>query len=261
MDVWCASNHLLSLQGWLTALKCLRKPVDAASADQLKPGELMNEFYARPGVLKSSPEGTWQIVEDVDPLYQKTCSGCGQLKIHYRQHRPGQKPKNRWACIPCKHRQIADLNAAQRGGYSEKGLLEMSQRTMTDEEKKFARRQRQHEIQYMLSSGYHRHMKQRYGVTYEQYKAMLKAQDGKCAAGCGFEHRPAAFFKANQGLGNGLQVGDKHHRNFLLVIDHCHDSGQVRGLLCAQCNLYLGSVEKAQKAGTLETMVNYLATA
>ena len=45
MDVWCASNHLLSLQGWLTALKCLRKPVRAASADQLKPGELMNELW------------------------------------------------------------------------------------------------------------------------------------------------------------------------------------------------------------------------
>lgn len=27
-------------------------------------------------------------------------------------------------------------------------------------------------------------------------------------------------------------------------IDHCHESGQVRGLLCNQCNLSLGHIEK-----------------
>lgn len=32
------------------------------------------------------------------------------------------------------------------------------------------------------------------------------------------------------------------------VVDHCHDSGQVRGILCNGCNMHLGWFEARQKA-------------
>lgn len=61
----------------------------------------------------------------------------------------------------------------------------------------------------------------KYGVSIEWYEAKLSEQNGVCAI-CG---RPP----------NGDDP--KHPR---LVIDHCHESGEARGLLCFRCNLMLG---------------------
>ena len=58
-----------------------------------------------------------------------------------------------------------------------------------------------------------------YGITREQYDAILEAQSGRCAL-C-FADEPG---------GSG-----KWH------VDHCHDGGGVRGLLCLRCNVGLGN--------------------
>ena len=57
-----------------------------------------------------------------------------------------------------------------------------------------------------------------YGITPEAYDAMLEAQGGVCAI-CGGEQT----------------LGRKH-----FDVDHCHDTGIVRGLLCSHCNRALG---------------------
>jgi hypothetical protein len=54
-----------------------------------------------------------------------------------------------------------------------------------------------------------------YGMTLEDYDVMLAQQDGACAI-C--RRKPKER----------------------LVVDHCHATGQVRGLLCAKCNTGLG---------------------
>lgn len=59
----------------------------------------------------------------------------------------------------------------------------------------------------------------RYGLTAAGYKAMLAEQRGRCAI-C--ERAPE-------------DVGVRP-----LVVDHCHASGVVRGLLCAPCNMAIG---------------------
>lgn len=66
------------------------------------------------------------------------------------------------------------------------------------------------------------HYKSRYGITYDQAQRMLKDQDGQCAI-CKAE---LDFFS------------DDAQRK--LHIDHCHDSGKVRGILCRDCNLVIG---------------------
>lgn len=58
------------------------------------------------------------------------------------------------------------------------------------------------------------------GVTAEDYQRMMADQDGRCAI-CGTD-KPA-------GRGKRLHV------------DHCHAGGQVRGLLCVNCNNGLGN--------------------
>ena len=60
------------------------------------------------------------------------------------------------------------------------------------------------------------HFKARYGITVDDYDRLLGEQGGKCAV-CGDtpEHR--------------------------LHVDHDHDTGRVRGLLCTWCNKGLGA--------------------
>ena len=42
----------------------------------------------------------------------------------------------------------------------------------------------------------------------------------------------------------------------LLAVDHCHSSGNVRGLLCMRCNLLLGKVE--ENKGIILKLFKYL---
>lgn len=58
----------------------------------------------------------------------------------------------------------------------------------------------------------------KYGVSAEQYAEMVARQKGRCAI-----------------------CGDPPTRQGL-CIDHCHETGVVRGLLCANCNQALGKL-------------------
>lgn len=64
-----------------------------------------------------------------------------------------------------------------------------------------------------------------YGLTREQYDAMVEAQDGRCAI-C------------------GVDPSTEMHRNIRyrrLHVDHWHNEhNNVRGLLCGNCNLGIG---------------------
>jgi hypothetical protein len=62
----------------------------------------------------------------------------------------------------------------------------------------------------------------RYGITFEQYEAMLAEQHNRCAI-CGSEPDP-----------NGRRSAGRLH------VDHDHETGRVRGLLCNRCNPGVG---------------------
>lgn len=68
-------------------------------------------------------------------------------------------------------------------------------------------------------------LKSKYGINQQDYNNMLKEQNGVCAI-CGLPE------KANNPNNNGKKKG--------LSIDHCHETGKVRGLLCGNCNTGLG---------------------
>jgi hypothetical protein len=63
-----------------------------------------------------------------------------------------------------------------------------------------------------------------YGITVEEYQEFRRKQNDLCAI-C---KSPEGNWKAN---------GSK------LVVDHCHKTGKVRGLLCPSCNRGLGQFE------------------
>jgi hypothetical protein len=70
--------------------------------------------------------------------------------------------------------------------------------------------------------------KKKYGITIEDYEALRDAQGCACAI-CG----------RTEPVGRISQFGE----DFWLHVDHDHDSGRVRGLLCTNCNRGLGTFQ------------------
>lgn len=66
-------------------------------------------------------------------------------------------------------------------------------------------------------------LKKSYGLTIAQYNQMRESQNFRCAL-CDRHEEDAAHGK--------------------LAIDHNHETGKVRGLLCSGCNSALGFLEK-----------------
>lgn len=69
-------------------------------------------------------------------------------------------------------------------------------------------------------------LRARYGMEFEDYIGLRNRQDNKCAI-CG---------------GNPPNGRKKH-----LSVDHCHETGIIRGLLCTRCNTALGWFEIHQE--------------
>jgi hypothetical protein len=89
-------------------------------------------------------------------------------------------------------------------------------------------------------------LKGKYGITHDQYNQLLANQDGKCALCGASEHGRKAR-------------PDQSGRKWLdesWPVDHCHQNGHVRGLLCHPCNVQLGGwevlLEKVGAAKVLE---------
>lgn len=70
-------------------------------------------------------------------------------------------------------------------------------------------------------------IKHRYGMTKEQYLTMLVEQGYKCPV-CGTGLHIEAIKRTGKRPPNQA------------VIDHCHSSGHVRGILCHNCNVAIG---------------------
>jgi hypothetical protein len=75
---------------------------------------------------------------------------------------------------------------------------------------------------------------QNINITYEQYEEMLDEQNGSCAI-CGKKEN-----QFNKGM----------------CVDHCHETGQIRGLLCTECNLGIGYLKDDKEL--LMKAVDYL---
>ncbi len=63
------------------------------------------------------------------------------------------------------------------------------------------------------------HLKRKFGISLEDYERLLAEQDGRCAI-----------------------CGNRPHEDISLHVDHDHETGRIRGLLCFKCNNALGDL-------------------
>lgn len=78
-----------------------------------------------------------------------------------------------------------------------------------------------------------RHLKRKYGISNNDYEKMIILQNGKCAI-CGNLPTP----------------------NTKLHVDHDHQTGKIRKLLCKNCNNALGYAR--EDISILDRMIDYL---
>ena len=83
-----------------------------------------------------------------------------------------------------------------------------------------------------------RYLERNYDITLKEYNKMLDKQSHLCAL-C---HKEGFVMK-------------KSHK-VKLVVDHCHTTGEVRGLLCHNCNRALGLLK--DNTDTVKRVLEYL---
>ena len=83
-------------------------------------------------------------------------------------------------------------------------------------------------------------LKINYGMTVEEYDALFILQGGVCAI-CGKPE--TAFYKKASGVRK-------------LCVDHDHETGTIRGLLCGKCNIAIGLMN--DDIGMLLSAIRYL---
>jgi hypothetical protein len=150
----------------------------------------------------------------------KQCRICGENKPLEQFHRAtGMRDGYRGECKACFSRLAAERYRTLPA-FRERAISR-TKRWRQENPEKYEELQRRTKA----SPTYKRslrssHLKRKYGITVADYEAMLAAQGGGCAI-CGAPE-PAAQS---------------------LHVDHCHDTGAVRGLLCFRCNAGLGQFD------------------
>lgn len=83
-------------------------------------------------------------------------------------------------------------------------------------------------------------LKSQYGLAIEEYERMYEAQNGLCAI-CGQAE---------------TTIDPRTKKIRKLAIDHDHETGNVRGLLCSNCNKGIGCLQDS--VSILQLAINYL---
>lgn len=133
----------------------------------------------------------------------KVCKDCGETKPHAsfsRQagYRDGYR-SNCKACVALRSKRWVEANPV-RAAQTRRAYYEANRDAI-------------------LTQVRAKTLERRYGITREQYNALLAVQGFRCAV---------------------CKTSDPGSKHRTFAVDHCHRTGAVRGLLCNNCNIGMG---------------------
>lgn len=151
---------------------------------------------------------------------RKECSQCKEVKLlsEYTKYK-ASKPALRTECRSCNNKR--SLNTFHKNPSHHRA------RHM-----EWHAKNRDSKLEAMRANM----LRRNYDISIDDYNSMLSAQGGKCA---------------NKGCPNIPDTLDR-----MLAVDHDHVTGNVRGLLCCNCNLVLGN--SGESAECFYGLIDYL---
>ena len=124
---------------------------------------------------------------------------------------------------PCNHGHIDKRYTSSKGCYA----CVNDKKLVADNNAKKKEQRENNWLQYMIDRK-DREYKRLYGINFIQYRNLCMIDDYCCAI-CG---EPERFMDEKDWKKKGY-LGTLH-------VDHCHETGRVRGVLCKTCNMALG---------------------
>ena len=150
-------------------------------------------------------------------MESKTCRICGELKPLAEFHRAaGMRDGHRSECKPC----FRAISAARYRANPEPVKERARRWQQENPERHRANQQRYRADGRKAAKDRASYLKRTFGITVQQYDEMLAAQGGVCFL-C--RRPPTAWIS--------------------LHVDHDHESGAIRKLLCFRCNNALGDLD------------------
>lgn len=152
-------------------------------------------------------------------LLTKQCNKCNDVKVFADFPRSKTAPSGyAYECKAC----MAERARLRRQKDPDK--QKAYQKSRSKENAEYARKWRKENKERHKQNKRRFYLKDKYNITTDLYDEMRTLQDCKCYI-CG---------KHENDIPNAGPTA--------LNVDHCHDTGQVRKLLCMSCNIALGKV-------------------
>lgn len=181
---------------------------------KVKPGD---QF----GMLEVVGEPYYRRFERAGRVQYVTCKCvCGTVKDVQCGHLIGELTKS----CGCNSGQFRAANSKRRGTLASNGLKTCAGCLLVSPVDNFdCNKSRTDGLNSYCKGCRKDHLLQRdYGISLAEYNAMLTAQGGRCA------------------ICRKTEAESHTKRGQSLVVDHCHATGRVRGILCSMCNSALG---------------------
>lgn len=156
----------------------------------------------------------------------RLCTGCGQIKPLDSQHFTKDKHDPSGFTYRCKM-----CRAKAHREWSLKNPEKVKEINLKNREK----RKQFYKSPEGVKSSRRAHLKRLFGISLEEYEKMSEKQNHVCAI-CG---RP-----------------EMNNKNKVLCVDHNHETGEIRQLLCGACNSGLGHFKDDKIL--LEKAIKYL---
>lgn len=152
------------------------------------------------------------------PISTKICSSCNSEKpVSAFGKRPEYRDGYRNQCNPCRSASTARYSKTEAGVRSAKAARAREKANRPPSGLRWSK------------------LRTKYGITQEEYETRLERQGLKCAV---------------------CRSPSPKSRRGVFVVDHCHYTGRVRGLLCTPCNTAIGNL--GDTLAGVEAAANYL---